>query len=130
MTLCLGGGVVSLVLTPDVRLRTRKHPRRPGGVGRGIRRGARAWTAILAGALWAARRGRPWTWKVLRSKLFLVPLAIALSLHFIWNSSLNTSLGNIGAAALALAGLTVMLSYVAAGREQYDDTPEPAQTVG
>jgi len=46
------------------------------------------WTAIVAGALWRVKEGKPFEFNMLLKEKFLRPALIAVVLHFVWNCPL------------------------------------------
>ncbi len=44
------------------------------------------WSAIAGAGLWRAKRGRPFTFKLLLSRSFLGPFLAAVGMHALWNS--------------------------------------------
>lgn len=76
-----------------------------------------AWTAILAAALWQVMNGRTFDWNMLKDQRFLIPLGVVVALHLVWNSPPADFLPL--RPVIALVSLFMVLSYLVAGREQY-----------
>jgi len=78
------------------------------------------WTAIAAGALWRVKRGAPFRWRMLREPRFVRVFAVAIVLHMIWDSSLD-SLGNLPYLLAGVAGWFMVASLIQEGLQEIRD---------